>query len=165
LDTVTELSIKMACRDLVTRYAMAFNRGDLDAFVALFSEDAVWHRPVGTLHGPAEIRAFMESLPQEQVARHVNGASWAEPIDEDHARGWSQTVVYQTAGTRETPARLELPTMIAEYVDEYVRHGDDWRFSRRDTSWVFLSDPVGGSAPGDPRPATYGRGRTSSSGN
>ena len=143
MNRLTEMSIKLACADLVTRYAMAFNRGDLDAFVALFTEDAVWHRPVATLHGHSEIHAFMESLPQEQVARHVNGASWAEAIDADRARGWSQTVVYQTAGTRATPARLEPPTMIAEYVDEYVRQEDGWRFSRRDTSWIFLSGPVG----------------------
>jgi uncharacterized protein (TIGR02246 family) len=138
------MSIKMACADLVTRYSMAFNQGDLDAFVALFTPEAVWNRPVAPLHGHAEIRAFMESLPHEQVARHVNGASWAEVIDADHARGWSQTVVYQTAGTRETPAQLELPTMVCEYVDQYTRHGDDWRFSRRDTSWIFLSRPVDG---------------------
>jgi uncharacterized protein (TIGR02246 family) len=159
------MSIKMACGDLVTRYAMVFNRGDLDAFVALFAEDAVWHRPAGTLRGRAEIRAFMDSLPQDQVARHVNGASWAEAIDEGHARGWSQTVVYQTAGTRQTPARLELPTMIAEYLDQYVRYGDEWRFSQRDTTWVFLSDPTGGSVPGKPSPPENEGGRAWNSGN
>jgi len=141
MDRMTEMSIKMACADLVTRYAMAFNRWDLDAFVGLFTENAVWQRPVNApLCGHAEIRAFMEGLPHEQVARHVNGASWAEVVDDDHAQGWSQTVVYQTEGTRTTPARLQLPTMVVEYVDEYARRGDEWLFSRRDTSWVFLSD-------------------------
>jgi len=141
MDRMTEMSIKMACADLVTRYSMAFNRWDLDAFVGLFTEDAVWRRPVNApLIGQAEIRAFMEALPQEQVARHLNGASWAEVVDDDHAQGWSQTVVYQTEGTRTTPARLQLPTMVVEYVDEYTRRGDEWLFSRRDTSWVFLSD-------------------------
>jgi len=143
MDRATEMSIKMACADLVTRYAMAFNRWDLDAFVGLFTEDALWQRPGNApLIGQAEIRAFMETLPQEQVARHVNGASWAEVVDDDHARGWSQTVVYQTAGTRKTPARLQLPTMVVEYVDEYSRRGDEWLFSQRDTSWVFLSEPA-----------------------
>ena len=43
MDRVTEMSIKMACADLVARYAMAFNRGDLDTFVGLFTEDEVKH--------------------------------------------------------------------------------------------------------------------------
>jgi uncharacterized protein (TIGR02246 family) len=141
MDRIVELSIKMACADLVTRYAMAYNRWDLATFVGLFSEDAVWQRPVNSpLRGRNEIRAFMESLPREQVSRHVNGASWAGVVDDDHAVGWSQTVVYQTLGTRETPAQLQLPTMVAEYEDEYVHLGQEWLFARRDTSWVFLSE-------------------------
>ena len=92
------------------------------------------------MHGHAEIRAFMESQPRDRVLCHVNGASYADVIDEDHASGWSQTVVYDTVGSTERPARMELPTMVVEYVDQYERRGEEWRITRRDTTWVFLSD-------------------------
>lgn len=141
MDRITEMSIKMACEELVTRYCMAVNRWDLDAYLAVWAEDAVWQRPVGAaMHGHAEIRAYMESQPRDRVLRHVNGASYAEVVDEDHAHGWSQTVVYDTVGSTEMPARMELPTMVVEYVDQYERRGEEWRIARRDTTWVFLSD-------------------------
>jgi SnoaL-like domain len=141
MDRLTELSVKQACLDLVTRYAMAVNRWDLDAYLEVWAADAVWQRPESpAMHGHAEIRAYMESQPRDRVLRHVNGASWAEVIDDDHARGWSQTVVYDTVGSSDIPSRIELPTMVVEYVDEYERHGDQWLISRRDTTWVFLSE-------------------------
>lgn len=56
------------------------------------------------MHGRSEIRADMESQPRDRVLRDVNGASWAEVIDDDHARGWSQAVVYDTVGSPEIPS-------------------------------------------------------------
>jgi hypothetical protein len=138
---LAELSIKQECLDLVTRYAMAVNRWDLDAYLAVWAPDAVWQRPESAaMHGHAAIRAYMDSQPRDRVLRHVNGASWAEVIDDDHARGWSQTVVYDTVGSTTIPGRMELPTMVVEYVDEYERRGGEWLISRRDTTWVFLSE-------------------------
>ena len=141
MDRLTELSIKQECLDLVTRYAMAVNRWDLDAFLAVWTPDAVWQRPESTaMHGHGDIRSYMESQPRDRVLRHVNGASWAEIIDEDHARGWSQTVVYDSVGSAEIPGRMELPTMVVEYEDEYERRGGHMLICRRDTTWVFLSE-------------------------
>jgi hypothetical protein len=141
MDRLTELSIKQECLDLVTRYAMAVNRWDLDAFQAVWAPDAVWQRPESVpMRGHAEIRSYMESQPRDRVLRHVNGASWAAVIDDDHAHGWSQTVVYDTVGSTDIPSRIELPTMVVEYVDEYQRHDGEWLIGRRDTTWVFLSD-------------------------
>lgn len=142
MERVTEMSIKMACADIVARYAMAVNEWDLDAFVALFTEDAVWQRPRNApLVGHSQIRGFMNARPRDLVLRHVNGASWAEVIDEHYARGWSQTTVFETSGGTEIPARLEPPSMIVEYRDEYRELGGTWLISRRDTTWVFLAEP------------------------
>jgi hypothetical protein len=135
------MSIKMACTELVTRYCIAVNRWDLDAYVSVWALDGVWQRPVGeAMQGRVDIRTFMESLPRDRVLRHVNGCNLVEVIDEDHATGWSQTVVYDTVGSAETPARIELPTMVVEYADEYERRSDEWFIARRDTSWIFVSD-------------------------
>jgi len=141
MDQITELAIKTRCADLVTRYCMAVNRWDVDAFLAVWADDAVWQRPVGrAMHGHAEIRAYLDNQVLDRVVRHVNGATWVDVVDERHARGWSQTVVYAVAGTTELPAQVELPAMIVEYADEYELRGDAWLITRRDTTWVFLSD-------------------------
>jgi hypothetical protein len=138
VEQLTELGIKQACTDVVTRYAMAVNAWDIDAFVSLFIEDAVWYRPAsGEMHGHSAIRAFMESQASvDRVLRHVNGAVHIEAADETHATGWSQTTVYESpAGP--LPARLSGPDMVVEYRDRYVRVGGDWHIERRDTTIVF----------------------------
>jgi len=141
MDELVELGIKVACTELVTRYCLAVNRWDLDAYLSVWTDDGVWQRPVGaSMQGRAEIRTFMESMPRNRVLRHINGCNLVEVVDEDHATGWSQTVVYETVGTTETPAQLQLPTMVVEYVDHFERRGRDWLIARRDTSWIFLSD-------------------------
>jgi len=140
MDDVTEMVIKAKCSELVTRYCMGVNHSDGEAFLAVWADDAVWNRPVGSpIHGRDQITSWWANRAADRVMRHVNGASWVDVLDDRHARGWSQTVVYAVAGS-ELPARMELPAMIVEYDDEYECRGDRWLITRRDTTWVFLSD-------------------------
>ena len=135
---LAELLAKQACAELVTRYAQAVNDWDIDAFVALFVQDAVWQRPgQPPLRGRPEIRSFMEAQPVDRVIRHVNGAVRVEVLDAEHTRAWSQTTVYDTTGTTEIPAQLLGPDMIVEYRDEHVLDDGVWRIGRRDTTVVF----------------------------
>ena len=136
----SSLEVKLACADLVARYASAVNRWDLDAFVALFTSDAVWQRPkCAPMTGHAEIHAFMSSLPTDRVLRHVNGAVLVDVQDESHASGWSQTTVYDVKGTRTVPAVGTVPDMVVEYVDNYRKVDGQWLFARRDTTVVFVA--------------------------
>src|SRR3954453_12852987 len=41
MDDLGRLLVRSACTEVITRYAIAVNAWDLDAFVALFTEDAV----------------------------------------------------------------------------------------------------------------------------
>lgn len=133
------LTIKAACCEVITRYAMAVNDWDLDRFVALFTPDAVWQRPgVAPLSGHDEIRAFMKSqpAPADRVLRHVNGGMVVDVIDADHATGWSQTTVYDARPASALPAPLVGADMIVEYRDRFVRR-DRWLIARRDTTVVY----------------------------
>ncbi len=142
LSDAERLALTQAVTDLVTRYAQAVNRWDLDAFVALFAEDAVWQRPGSDeLRGHPAIRAFMESQPTQRVMRHVNGGCLVEPVDRTRARAWSQTTVYETLGTTTVPAPLAGPQMVVEYDDELVMVDGHWRIARRDTTVVFRAGP------------------------
>ncbi len=62
MEPLEKLLIEQACKDLTALYADAVNRWDIDDFVNLFTQDAVWQRPgVPPLKGQAQIRNFMES--------------------------------------------------------------------------------------------------------
>ena len=139
---VERLLAERACERLVMRYALAVNDWDLDAFTALFAQDAVWRRPeVAPLTGHAQIRAFMESQPSDRTLRHVNGLCLVEVADDGaSARAVSQTTVYATSPAGPPPAKLSGPDMVVEYRDRIIRQGDVWLFVRRDTTVVFSAN-------------------------
>jgi ketosteroid isomerase-like protein len=129
---------KLACMDLVARYALAVNRWDLNAFVSLFTEDAIWQRPsCAPMSGHAQILAFMSSLSTDRVLRHVNGAVLVEVRDSRNASGWSQTTVYEVRGRHPLPAVGTAVDMVVEYVDIFRKVDECWLFARRDTTVVF----------------------------
>lgn len=141
MDSLIRIEAERACERLVMRYALTVNSWDVDAFVALFTPDAVWQRPkVPALNGHAEIRAFMEGQPSERTLRHVNGLCIVT-VDEDGdaASAVSQTTVYDTPVQGDYPVPLRGVDMIVEYRDRIVRVGGEWLFSRRDTTVVFSS--------------------------
>ena len=131
MNSLTRIEAERACERLVMRYALAVNSWNVDAFVALFTPDAVWQRPkVPALNGHAEIRAFMEGQPSERTLRHEGGEA---------ASAVSQTTVYDTPVRGDYPVPLRGVDMIVEYRDRIVRVGGEWLFSRRDTTVVFSS--------------------------
>ncbi len=79
----------------------------------------------------------MKSQPVDRVLRHVNGGVRVEVLDAERTRVWSQTTVYDTAGTTEIPAPLFGPDMVVEYRDEHILRDGEWRIARRDTTVVF----------------------------
>jgi uncharacterized protein (TIGR02246 family) len=140
MDPLTAMRVQLGCTDLIARYALAVNRWDLDAFIALWTPDAVWQRPGNPpLEGQAAIRAFMADQPTVRVMRHIIGANVVTPVDEHTARSWSQTTMYTAAGTTTIPAPVEHPDMIVEYVDEISISGEQFRFARREATVVFRS--------------------------
>ena len=138
MDPVEEMLIERACERVVALYAEAVNRKDIDAFVNLFTTDAVWQRPaVPAMNGHGEIRAFMESQPKGRVLRHVNGHAIITVKGPDSASGISTTTVYDWIADHPLPAPLSKPDMVVEYFDQYVKTPEGWRIARRDTFQVF----------------------------
>ena len=60
-------------RELVTRYTNALQGGDVDALVAMLSEDAAWSMPpvTGWFRGPEAIAAFLTEYPLRERWRHI----------------------------------------------------------------------------------------------
>ena len=143
MDTLTRLTIRQECADLVARYAKAVNDCDPDTFVSLFAEDATWQRPKADLmSGHREIREFItDQLSRERLLQHVNGSVLVDIEDENNATGWNQTTVYRVLGARAPlPLTGTIPEMVVEYRDRYKRIGDLWRFAHRDTTVLFIQD-------------------------
>ena len=142
LDPIEKLLIEQECRDLTARYADACNRWNLDDFIAVFTEDAVWQRPEKPpMNGHGEIRAFMETVPTDRVMRHINGHALITADSESTAHGISTTTVYTTRGTRDIPAPIEGVEMIVEYRDQFEKTPAGWLIARRDTTVVFAANP------------------------
>ena len=58
--------------DIGERVVNAWNRGDVDAVVALYAEDAVWQHPMvpGGVHGRDAIRLWMITAKRGQVVAY-----------------------------------------------------------------------------------------------
>lgn len=139
MEALDRIEAERACERLVMRYALAVNSWDIEAFVGLFTPDAIWQRPANPpLVGHAAIQAFMEGQPAGRTLRHVNGLCLVTVADSgDRATASSQTTVYDTAARAGLPVPLAGPDMVVEYEDVIVRTAAGWRFARRDTTVVF----------------------------
>jgi RNA polymerase sigma-70 factor, ECF subfamily len=68
-------------RDLVTRYAQAFEAADIEGLLALLDEDATWAMPPmpGWYRGKEAIAAFLEGYPLRHTWRHLPARANGQP--------------------------------------------------------------------------------------
>ncbi|OBF80027.1 hypothetical protein A5791_08945 [Mycobacterium sp. 852002-51163_SCH5372311] len=112
-----------AIRDLIARYALSLDAGDIDECVELFADDAeflVYGRSFAGHHGIGDM--FREA----PRGLHLTGVSRID-VDGDTATARSQ-VLFVRAGTLQLRPAL--------YDDELVRDGGCWRFRRRRCRFV-----------------------------
>ena len=121
---------ELAVRNLVARVAQYADGPDVDAYVALFTPDAVWDMPGAPRQGHGQIRAGAEERrgagqtgPRSNT-RHVVSTT-AIIVDGDRAVADS---VWQFYVDTNIAPRLQL---IGTYHDELVRVGDEWKLARR----------------------------------
>jgi hypothetical protein len=118
-------------RQLPARYGLALDMRDLDALAGLFPEDV----EVGRSRGRAALRAWFDRTLRVQftgTSHHV-GNHVIEFEDPEHARG----VVY-SKNEHETATDWVIMQMM--YVDDYVRSGGRWYFSRRLPLYWYATD-------------------------
>ena len=136
------LEAVQACRDLVERYTIAVNDGDVDDFVALFAPDAVWQRPhVPALRGQDAIREFMSNRPGQRTIRHVTGGIIVEVESPDRAGVRSQTLEFTGPAVEYLPVAATGLSRMVEYRDRVARFGRSWLFTERVTTVVFAAPP------------------------
>lgn len=118
-------------------YCWAYDSGDLDAMMRLFTDDAVCEMGFfGTWRGIEEIRhgyaELMASTGVPGSRRHMPGNPQIT-VDGSSARARWYLVDYRTE-----PGVMQPTRIIASYDDSYVRDGGRWRISRTslEVHWV-----------------------------
>jgi uncharacterized protein (TIGR02246 family) len=122
---------ELAVRNLVARVAQYADGPDVDAYVALFTPDAVWDMPGAPRRGHAEIRAG--SLERREAGQTGPGSNTrhvvstvAVAVEGDSA--FADSVWQFYVDTASAP-RLQL---MGTYHDECRRVGDEWKLAHRE---------------------------------
>ena len=127
---MTAADDELAVRNLVARVAQYADGPDVDAYVALFTPDAIWDMPGAPRRGHTEIRSGAEERraagqtgPGSNTRHAVS--TIAVRVHEDHAIADSVWQFY--VDTNASP-RLQL---MGTYHDECLRVGHEWKLAYR----------------------------------
>jgi len=125
MDALEELLAKEAIRDLLARYAMAFDDRDWDAWESLWTEDVVFVVDGSPIEGLVALREFMVGcLPHDYVSKHLCGPSVIE-VAPDGETARARTDVVWIAANYDNQ-------IVARYVDDLVRRDGRWLIRRRE---------------------------------
>lgn len=124
-ERVGRIEARIALADLANRYCRLLDHGRFDAVAALFTEDAVFSYPGGSVRGRDVLPSFFaEQLGRYEAWWHYLHGHVVDILDDATAVGsvdahaeHAQDGACVVAGIR--------------YDDRYRRDGDDWRFSAR----------------------------------
>ncbi|OBA83957.1 hypothetical protein A9W99_06060 [Mycobacterium sp. 1164966.3] len=114
-----------AIRELIARYALSLDAGDIDQCVELFAEDSEFLVYGKSFAGRQGIGGMFREAPH---GLHLTGVSRID-VDGDTATARSQ-VLFVRAGSLQLRPAL--------YDDELVRDGGYWRFRRRRCRFVTI---------------------------
>lgn len=145
LAPIKRMIIERACEQLSIAYARAVDFRDYDAFVELFTDDALLDLGM-QIKGKKAIRESMHKRSDEIRSRHVLTNIFIEVQDSQHARGISYLTLYRHVGTEslrvDIPIASTLPTAVGHYDDTFVLTDAGWRFKTR-TLRVAFRNPNG----------------------
>jgi ketosteroid isomerase-like protein len=135
--------IERACTTLSISYARAIDFRDYDAFLELFTEDAVLHTGQ-RLEGLEAIRASLAARDDRLRSRHVISNVFIDVLSDYDARGIAYLTLYRHHGAESLkpgPAALAGPAAVGHYEDRYAFTDAGWRFSSRRLHLAF-QDPT-----------------------
>ena len=108
----------VAITDLLARYCLALDTGDVDGWVSLFTPDARYEVYGRRFDGHAGLRAMMKAAPG---GLHLGGPPAIEMIDRDRARARRNLLFVDRASGA---------SRSAVYADELHRTEGGWRIAR-----------------------------------
>lgn len=140
MDDIERMLIERACARLVTEYCHFVDHGEAGKIAGQFTDDGIWASATDVRTGREAIeRSFQKRQANTaRMSRHVCSNLLIDVIDENNATGVVYLTLYRhdgDPGRRVSPS--DVPDVIGEYRDTFVRTAEGWRFKRRDICASF----------------------------
>ena len=140
MDDMQRLLIERACARLVTEYCHFIDHGEAAKIAGQFTNDGVWVSARSTRSGREDIAKGFQSRQGNtaRISRHVCTNLLVNVIDENNATGVVYLTLYRhdgEASRRTSPS--DVPDVVGEYRDTFVRTVEGWRFKRREVHVSF----------------------------
>ena len=140
LTALERIEIRLALEDLNTAFCHHLDHDDVDALLELFVDDVYYTHGSRVSHGKAELEQVFRSrsATNPRTSRHLYSGLKLTIESATRARGTSVSLTFGQYG--EPPLSPAIPTLVADFVDEYVC-GDDgqWRFKERHIHRIFVA--------------------------
>lgn len=151
LTPLERIEIRLALEDLNTAFCYHLDHDDVDALLDLFVDDVYYTHGSRVSRGKAELEQVFRSrsATQRRTARHLYSGLKLEIESTTAARGTSVCMTFGAYG--DPPLSPAIPTLVADFVDAYVRDADGrWRFKERHIHRIFV-DPANTGPLGEKR--------------
>jgi hypothetical protein len=132
--------IERACERLVVEYCHFVDHGEASKIAGQFTEDGIWTSRENTMSGRNEIEAGFRrrEAATRRRSRHVCTNLLVRVLDENTAEGVVYLTLYRHDDPDESPVRpSDIPDIVGEYRDRFVRTDEGWRFQRREIAVDF----------------------------
>ena len=137
MDITERLADRLAIERLNHDFGYHLDHGGEDAFVDLFTPDAIYRSGAAIRDGHETIRAFFaDRAAAGRLSRHVLTGLRIDFLSLDRATGTSVGTTYAADGP--APVRSTAPFLVGDIADVYVRT-DKWRIAERRITAVFLA--------------------------
>jgi uncharacterized protein (TIGR02246 family) len=122
---------RRAIEQLNDDFGHQLDRGDVEGFVALFTDDALYTNGPRVLRGGQQIRQFYIDRTRDgpRTSRHFVSGLRIEFTGESSARGLSAAFTFSASGS--PPIDSTIPAIVADFEDVYAFDGVRWRFAER----------------------------------
>jgi hypothetical protein len=140
LDEIERLEIRVALEDLNTAFCYHLDHNEVDALLALFTEDVYYTHGTRVSRGKAELEKVFRSRSATEVrtARHMYSGLKLTIDSATKARGTCVCMTFAAYG--EPPLSPAIPILVADFVDVYERGAEDtWRIKERHIHRIFVA--------------------------
>jgi ketosteroid isomerase-like protein len=135
-ETTTDVAVRLntddrEIRNLLARLAHLADYGDLDVYITMFTDDAIWERAGDRRQGVADILSGAQERRASGLqgpgthSRHMNTTLWVHVDGSDEAEAHSYFLFVQH--TDATPS----VGMVGHYHDTLRRTADGWKLAHR----------------------------------
>lgn len=132
------LADRLAITALSDEFGRCLDHGDLEGFLAIFTEDADYRNGARQLKGREEIAAFFRTRAAAgRTSRHLHSGLRLRASGPEGAEGESVWLTFAGAGP--PPVADAAPAAVSDVSDVYRREDGVWRIASRRIAQIFVN--------------------------